>query len=166
LCCHFIQDRLSWLIFVFTLALIWFVSKEERPYSKVYHRNRFDGAFSTEYSNSFQRYLQEVEAETRTRLNLGPISPIDDLHRQQYHPELSENWQRAIYPNRVSFRLRQIVAWIFLGLVALAFADTVSRLLTKGHGVFYGFLTTGLSLRQIYCRWVSRSLLLRRRGGS
>jgi hypothetical protein len=140
---------LSLLITAITLLLIWLIGREKPPYSNTYQQTRLDGTFSTTYESRFQRYLDHVSEEIEGRLRLGPISPSDDLHIPLYHPELADNWQRKLHPNRFLFRMKETIAKVLSVVAVVVFADSVSRGLTSGKSIFLGFGTTGLGFRQL-----------------
>jgi hypothetical protein len=140
---------LIWVVLAITVAVAWLAFKEEPTYSKVYQQTRLDGSFSTTYSASFQGILDQVRVETEVRFSLGQVSPVDDLHSRLYHPELPENWQRAVYPNWVARGFKRTVARLMLVLATLGLADSVSRVLMNGHGVFHGLGATGIGFRQV-----------------
>jgi len=139
---------LIWFVLVITVAVIWLALEEEPTYSKSYQQTRLDGSFSTAYSASFQKYLGQVREETQARFSLGQVSPVDDLHSRLYHPELPENWQRAVYPNWFARGFKRTVACLILVVATLSLADSVSRLM-NGYGAFYGLGTTGIGFRQV-----------------
>jgi len=149
---HFFREgdsRLTLPILVFTLLLIWLISREKPPYLKTYHRTRLDGTFSTSYEPWFNRYLDHVSDEAEGRLRVGPISPRDDLQAELYHPELPVNWQRVSAQTLFRFPVKRAIAGVLSAVATVALADSVSRTLLSGNSVFQGLGTTGLGFRQI-----------------
>lgn len=140
---------MSLLIIAGTLLLIWLIGREKPPYSKTYHHTRLNGTFSTSYEAWFHRYLDHVGDEIEARLQVGWISPRDDLHTQLYHPELPVNWQKVRDRNPLRFHVKRMIDGVLSAGITLALADALSRVLTSGHSLFHGFGTTGLGFGQL-----------------